>query len=288
MTGGSTATSNTTTQNLTPDQQSLVDLAQPGYQQFAASTPTLPGSAGVAQFNNNQIQGQNSVLGSTGTQQSVVSGAANANNLVDSGSLLDPSSNPSLAAYQQSAVAPIYQNLSQSILPQLSANASTGSGGISANVGGSREGIAQGIATEGANNAAGATEANIANSGYNSGLNALLTGIGAAPTTAAAQTIPGATQSTVGDVQQTQTQANMTADQQAAQFAQWLPYLKSSMLTSAASGTPGGSATSVGTANTDPSLLSSIIGGASAAGGLLGGAGSAASGLSKLIPALAL
>lgn len=287
MTGSTTSASNTTTQNLTPDQQSLVDAAQPGYQAFAASTPTLPGSAGVAQFNNNQVQGQNSVLGSTGTQQGIVSGAANANNLLTSGSLLDPTSNPSLQAYQQSAVQPIYDNLNSVTLPQLSANASTGAGGISANVGGSREGIAQGLATRGANEAAGQTEANIANSGYNSGLQALISGIGSAPTTAAAQTIPGVTQSTVGDVQQQQDQANLTANTQAQQFAQWLPYLQSSLLTQAAASTPGGSSTSTGSTNTDPSLLSSIVGGASAAGGLLGGAGSAASGLSKLLPFLA-
>lgn len=286
MTGSTTSASNTTTQNLTPDQQSLVDAAQPGYQAFAASIPTLPGAAGVAPFNANQIEGQNAVLGATGTQAGVVGGAANANNFLTSGAALDPSTNPALAAYQSSAVQPIYDNLNSVTLPQLASGASTGSGGISANVGGSREGIAQGIATRSANNAAGATEANIANSGYNSGLQALIQGISAAPTTAAAQTIPGVTQSTVGDVQQQQTQAELTAQTQADQFAQWLPYLKSSLLTQAASSTPGGSATSTGSTNSDPSLLSSIVGGAAAAGGLAGGAGSAATGLSKLLPFL--
>lgn len=279
MNGGTTATSNTTTQNLTPDQQSLVDLAQPGYQQFAASNPTLPGSASVAPFNANQVAGQNSVLGVTGNQASTVNSAAGANQYLTSGAELDPSSNPALADYQKTAVQPIFDNLNSVTLPQLSSGAATGSGGISANVGGSREGIAQGLATRSANNSAGATEANIANSGYTSGLNALLQSIGQAPTTAAGLTVPGATQSTVGDVQQQQTQAGLTADTAASQFAQWLPYLKSSLLTSAASGSPGGSTTSTGSTNTDPSLLSSVIGGASAAGGLAGGLG-------KLLPLL--
>lgn len=279
--GGSTqGTTNTTTQNLTPDQQNLVDMAQPGYQQFAASNPTLPtGNNAVAPFNPNQVQGQNAVLGSTGTQSGVVSGAAGANNLLTSGSLLDPASNPGLANYQKSAVQPIYDNLNQVTLPQLSANASTGSGGISANVGGSREGIAQGLASRGASEAAGQTEANIANAGYSAGLQGLIQGTGLAPTTAAAQTIPGATQSTVGDVQQQQSQQVLNANNAASQFAQWLPYLKSSLLTGAASGTPGGSATSVGSTNTNPSLASMLIGGGAAAGGLAGG-------LSKLIPLL--
>lgn len=282
MGGTSTGTSNTTTQTLTPDQQSLVDLATPDYQQFAAANQTAPtADQSVAPFNANQIQGQNTVLGTTGTQTGVVSGAANANNLETSGSLLDPSSNPSLAAYQSSAVQPIYDNLNQTTLPQLSANTATsGSGGVSANVGGSREGIAQGIATEGANQAAGATEANIANSGYNAGLSALNAGVNSAPTTAAAQTIPGATQSTVGDVQQQQTQSVDNANVAADQFAQWLPLIKAQLLTQGASATPGGSTTSTGTGNTSANPVSQIIGGASAAGGLAGG-------LAKLLPLLA-
>jgi hypothetical protein len=280
MGGSSQADTKTTTQNLTPEQQSLVGLAQPNYQSFAASTPTLPGSAGVAQFDPLQTEGQNQVLGATGAQGNIVSGAGNANQWLTSGASLDPSTNPSLAAWQKSAVQPIYQNLSQNILPQLSANASTGSGGISANLGGSRQGIAEGIATEGANQAAANTEANIANQGYSSGLNALLQSIGQAPGTAAAQTIPGVTTSTVGDIRQGQAQQNISADTAASQFAQWLPLLKAQLLTQGASGTPGGSATSVGTSNTNPSLFSQIVGGASAAGGLLGSAGKAATGLS--------
>lgn len=283
MMGGTTSgTSNTTTQTLTPDQQSLADLAQPDYQQFAASTQTAPtADQSVAPFNANQIQGQNTVLGTTGTQTGVVSGAANANNLETSGSLLDPSSNPALAAYQSSAVQPIYDNLNQTTLPQLSANTATsGSGGVSANVGGSREGIAQGIATEGANQAAGQTEASIANSGYNAGLSALNAGVNSAPTTAAAQTIPGATQSTVGDVQQQQTQSVDNANVAADQFAQWLPLIKAQLLTQGAASTPGGSTTSTGTGNTSANPVSQIIGGASAAGGLAGG-------LAKLLPLLA-
>lgn len=274
------STSNTTTQNLTPDQQNLVDLAQPGYQQFAATSLTAPtADQSVAPFDPNQVAGQNAVLGTTGTQSNVVGSAANANQLETSGALLNPSSNPSLAAYQQSAVDPIYKNLSQVTLPQIGANASTGSGGISANFGGSRQGIAEGLATEGANNAAGNTEASIANAGYGAGLNALTSGVAQAPATAAGLTVPGATQSTVGDVQQQQAQSVLNANTAASQFAQWAPLLQSQALTQAAAGTPGGSATSTGTSNSTPGLAQLLIGGASAAGG-------AAGGLSKLLPFL--
>lgn len=57
-----------TTQNLTPEQQSLVNLSMPGYQNFAASgVPTLPtGNQAVAPFNAAQTSGQNAVLQATG------------------------------------------------------------------------------------------------------------------------------------------------------------------------------------------------------------------------------
>lgn len=281
MGSGSSSDSKTTTQNLTPEQQSLVSLAQPGYQAFAAGQQSLPGAAGVSPFDPSQVAGQNKVLESTGTAGNVVGGAANANQFLTSGAALDPATNPSLAAWQKSAVQPIYDNLKENTLPQLSADASTGAGGVSANFGGSREGIAQGLATKSANNAAGATEANIANSGYNAGLGAMNTAVGQAPTVAAAQTIPGTIQSTVGDVRQQQAQQVLSAQQQADQFQQWLPLIKAQLLTQGASGTPGGSTTAVGTGNTDANPISQIIGGASAAGGLAGS-------LAKLLPLLAV
>jgi hypothetical protein len=58
----------TSTQNLTPEQQQLVGLSMPGYQNFAASgQPTLPtGNQAVAPFNAAQTAGQNAVLRATG------------------------------------------------------------------------------------------------------------------------------------------------------------------------------------------------------------------------------
>lgn len=107
----------------------------------------------------------------------------------------------------------------------------------------------------------------------------MLQSIGQSPTIAAAQTIPGTTTSTVGDVRQQQTQAGLTADTAAQQFQQWLPFLKAQLLTQGAGALPGGSATSTGTSNSDASPLAMLIGGTAAAGG-------AASGLSKLLPFL--
>lgn len=69
----------------------------------------------------------------------------------------------------------------------------------------------------------------------------------------------------------------MSADQQAQQFADWLPAIKAQLLGQGAAGLPGGSTQSIGTTETSANPFSQVIGGAAAAGGLAGG-------LSKLLP----
>lgn len=279
--GGSTTTqSNTTTQQLTPEQQQLVSLATPQYEQFANSNITMPtGDQAVAPLNATQQQGEQQVLGQTGTQASTVGSAANTNQAISSGEFLDPGSNKYVTNAVNAATQPIFDNLNQVTLPQIGANASTGAGGVSANFGGSRQGIAEGLATKGADEAAGQAAAGIENNALTTGINATNTAIAQAPTTAASLDIPGSATSAVGSEQQTQAQNVLNANNQASMFAQLLPLLKGQALTQGAAGTPGGTTTSTGTTNNSANPISQLIGGASAAGGLAGG-------LSKLIPLL--
>jgi len=325
MTSGSSSNTTTTTQQLTPEQQGLVGLAYPQYQQFAASNPTLPtGSQAVAPFNQAQQAGQQAVLGATGvggaqagtpnpptggggayggagasgswqpppgvvgstssaTPASAVGGpnmggtvgtAANTNQYLSSGAFLDPGSNPYVQNAVSAATAPIYQDLSQRTLPAQQAAAAAGSG---ANFSNTREGIQEGLDVQGAQRAAGQAGANIMNTALGQGLTATNQAIAQAPTTAGSLALPGATASTVGDVQQTQAQNVLNANNAAAWFQQMLPALKAQMLTQGAAGLPGGSTTAVGQGTTDPGLASLLIGGGAAAGGLAGGLG-------KLLP----
>lgn len=282
MGGSSKADTKTTIQQLTPEQQALVSQATPYYSQFAASNPSLPtGTESVNPFDPQQLAGQEKVLGAVGGAEDTVGSAAGTNQYLSGGAFLDPGSNPYVTNAVKSATQPIFDNLSETTLPQLSAGASTGAGGMSANFGGSRQGIAEGLAVKGAQRAAGQAGANIENTALGQGLSATNTAIAQAPTTAASLTIPGTIQSTVGDVRQQQGQNVLSADNAAKQFQQWLPLLKAQMLTQGASAIPGGSATSTGTSNTDANPISQLIGGASAAGGLAGS-------MAKLIPLLAL
>lgn len=260
----------TTTQNLTPEQQSLVSLAMPQYQQFAASNPTLPGAAGVAGFNPNQVAGQNAVLGSTGTMGDIVGTAGNQVKDISGGSLLDVGNNPVVQNAVKATTDPIFQNLAEKTLPQLQATGAAGSG---VNYGGSREGVAEGQAVQGAQRAAEGAAANVVAPAYTSGLNATMQALGLAPTTAAAQALPGATTSSVGDVQQQQAQNVLNAQNQAKQFADWLPMLKAQLLTQGAGALPGGSASSVGQTTQEAAPWQIAAGLLTGAGSLFGSGG---------------
>jgi hypothetical protein len=280
MGSGSQSDQKTTTQQLTPEQQQLVGAALPEYMKFAGSTPTLPtGDQAVSPFDPLQTQGQNQVLGAVPGVSDTVNSAAKTNQSIAGGSFLDPGSNPVVQNAIKAATQPIYDNLNENILPQIGANASTGAGGVSANFGGSRQGIVEALGTKNANQQAGQVGAGIANQALQTGLGATNQAIAQAPATAASLTLPGTVTSTVGDVRQGQAQNVLNANNAASQFSQWLPLLKAQLLTQGASGLPGGSTVSSGTSNTDANPISQLIGGASAAGGLAGG-------LSKLLPFL--
>jgi len=284
MGGGSNQQQTTTTQQLTPEQQSLVSLAAPQYQAFAASNPTMPtGEQAVAPFTPAQQAGQQQVLSSTGQMGNIVGTAGNTNQYLSSGAFLDPGSNPYVQNAVKAATDPIYQDLRENTLPNQQATGAAGSG---VNFGGSREGIAEGKAIQGAQRAAGQTAAGIENTALGQGLAATGQAIAQAPASAGALAIPGATTEAVGAEQQGQNQQVLNADNAAAWFQQMLPLLKAQELTQGAAGLPGGSTSAVGSGTTDPGLFADVVGGASALGGLLGGVGKlgGSAGLAGLLP----
>lgn len=276
---GTQSDTKTTTQNLTPEQQGLATQAAGFYNQVAGSDPTLPGASSVAGFDPLQTAGQNQVVGAVPQAADTVNSANTANQQFTAGDYLNPD-NPSTQGAINAAVRPLTDTYRDVTLPGIASDASTnGAGGIGANFGGSRQGIAEGLATRDLNNKIADTSSTIANTARQSNMANLLTAIGQAPQTAASSTIPGGITSTVGDVKQQQAQAGLTADTQAQQFQQFLPWLKAQVLAQGASGLPGGSVTSTGSSDTSANPISQLIGGTAAAGGLAGG-------LSKLLPVI--
>lgn len=252
-----------TTYQLSPEQRDLLNLAMPGVRQFAASVPQRYQGSTVAGFDPSQVQGQNEVLGAAGTQGDLARSGAAANKFFTSGSIWDPASNPNLQGAIDAATRPITQNLNENILPGIRADAVT-----SGNFGGSRQGVAEGIAARGASQAIGDTASKLVQNEYDTNVNAQLKALGLLPTVQGAQTAEGTTTSGVGDVRQAMNQAQLNQNVGNFNFDQYAPFLQSKDIVSLLQGLPGG--TTVSTGNTpQANPWTQALGGA-AAGASLG------------------
>lgn len=90
-----------------------------------------------------------------------------------SGQALDPNSNVALRSATEAAVRPFIENFQTSILPGIASDAITAGG-----YGGTRQGIAEGLAAKALMQQTGDITANMANSAYGQGLNAMTQGLG--------------------------------------------------------------------------------------------------------------
>ena len=284
MTGGGTQNvQQTSTTQLTDQQKELIDLAMPGLKNFASNPPQLPGYSRVAGFDPAQTQGQQQVLNSVPAQQEIASGAATATNFLTNPNIVDPNSNPGLQGAINAAVRPIQEQLTTSTLPAIRGEAIA-----NGQYGGSRQGIAEGLAAGKASSAIGDATANIVSEGYKAGLDALARGASIAPQSIGAQSLPGLTTSGVGDVRQNLAQQQLSESASDYNYNQVLPYLVGSDLVSLAGGTPGGSTVSTAT-GPGQSFLSSALGGltlGSTIGPALGLTGAAGGGIGAGLAAL--
>lgn len=264
MGGSSQPVSQTTRIEKSPGQLELERLAMPQLREFAANPPQYYPENAVAGFDPSQTQGQEAVLGATPNQASVVGSAADASRFFTSGDVLDVNRNPGLAGHIAAATRPIYSNLTERVLPAIRSGANQ-----AGQFGGSRQGIAESLAARDAATAAGDTSAKIVSGAYGQGLDAMAKGLGLAPTTAQALTIPGTTTSAVGDVRQDMAQQLLNQDVSRFNYSQMLPLSIGETLAriSGAFG-PLGATTTASTAQPNP--LMSGLGGA-ATGAALGG-----------------
>jgi hypothetical protein len=206
---------------------------------FSAPTIAGQGMAEQAAANQNQIAGQmaggattglRDILGMTGQNY-----AQNYGNLAQAKSFLDVNNNPYLAAAAGSAAQQINQNLQRNILPSVNATA-IDTGGY----GGSRQGVAQGLAMSDANLQASNAINKMYSDAYTTGVGAFGTGVqnfnagnqvantGMAdysqllselPATSALQTGGAATMSGVGAQQENLTQQQLNSQY----YGQWAP-----------------------------------------------------------------
>ncbi len=290
-----TVTSTTTsTQELSAEQKKLLGLATPVAEEFVTNPPTLfPGSS-IAGFDPLQQQAQQQILsaaespaflgtlqGATDAQQAFT-GPLLQQSLQGNeqllGQLTSPEANPFLQSAIQSAIAPLGRELTQRALPAVR------SGAIEAGqLGGSRQGIAEGLATQGFFDRAGEVAAALANQSLLSGqelsqklvsggLDTSLRGLITAPQTAQLPFLPATITGAVGSQQRALEQAQLSEEAQKFLSAQFLPFAAAQDVAALAFGGGGGTTRSVSTTPvaqaTSPSGFQSAIGGATLGGSL--------------------
>lgn len=251
---------------LGPEQKRIFDLAFPKLESFAATVPRRYNGTAIAGFNPNQIAGQEAVLDSTGAQQGVVQGGADASRFWTSGNVWDPVNNPALSGAVDAATRPITQAYTNEFLPAVRSEAIRAGG-----LGGSRQGVTEALGAEKAARAVGDTASKVVQGAYDTNVRAQLQAMGLVPTIAQSQTIPGVTMSGVGDVQQAQEQTRLNETIANFNYDQLAPFLQAKELVGLVQGMPGGSTVSTANNPPPPSGIMQALGGA-ATGATLGGA----------------
>lgn len=284
MGGSPSAPTQTTQQNLSPEQQQLMQLALPGVRQFAANVPQRYQGPTTAGFDPSQTAGQEQALGAASTVGGLAKSGAQTSNFYTGGDIWNPASNPNLQGAVDASVRPIYQNLTEQALPAIrQGDITTG------NFGGSRQGIAEGLASRGASQAAGDTASKLVQSEYETNVNAQLKALGLLPQTQQAQLAEATTTSGVGDVRQQQRQREIDDQISKFNYDQYAPFLQSKEILSLLQGLPGGSTTTTGSVpQSNPGIMQGLGGaaaGASLGSAIMPGVGTAAgAGIGALLP----
>ena len=257
--GGSSKTTQTTVP-WGPQQPYLLDLFSKSQDLLNNSDLSYyPGNT-VAPMSPLQIQAQGMAANNAiNTMAPFVSNMTGANNFL-LGPVLNPSSNPSLQAYADYLTNTMTRAFNEDVLPQVR------SGAVAAGQGGStRQGIAEGIATDRFQQNLGGALSSLYNSAYGQGLDALLRGTALAPQTLQAQQAVPAALSAVGAEQQAYQQAILNEYINRYNYNQTAPWDELAQYSQLVTGGFGGtSTTKQPTAESNPLL--------GAAGGALSGA----------------
>ncbi len=267
--GGSsqpTKTTQTVKQELSPEQRKLLGLAFPKAQQFARTNLELYPGDTVVDPNALQQQSQNQLVQSaTGGIQDTINQSKAAHNF-SLGGVLYPGSNPALQSATEAAIRPITEEYTQSVLPNIRNNAAQ-----AGQVGSSRQGVAEGMASRDFMRQVGDTAAQMQNENYQKGLDVFSRGMLLSPQMAQLQTVPSQLLGAVGTQQQGQEQAELNALIQRHGARQMLPLLAAQELSSLAGSFGGGGTTStaIGPTLNQPSGLMMGLGGA-ASGAAMG------------------
>lgn len=259
MGGAPKNTTQTTKVELSPEQKKILQTAMPYIEQYGKNPLEQYGGSQISPFDPLQTQGQEMALNAAGQQQQTADQASAASKFLLS-DVLSPDSNPYLKQYIDAATRPINEQLTQGTLPSIRGEANT-----SGQFGSSRQGIAEGLAAQGASRAVGDTTANIATTAYGQGLDAQGRALALAPQTQAMQAQSAITTSGVGDVRRNMDQARLTEEITRFYNEQMLPYIQGSQLAGLVGAIPGGGSTTTASGASSNPLMGGLGGAASGA-----------------------
>lgn len=257
----------TTTQvnktELSPEQQQLLGLALPFAQQYAGQPLGTYGGSTIAGFTPLEQQAQAGVAGaSTGAVRDLANAGTAGQMQILNPSTIDVANNPYVNAQASAITNNMTDNLLQRVLPAIRTGATQAGGMYSG--GGTREGVAQGLAIGQTNDAVGSALANLYGQAYNTGLSAVGQAVQRNPVAMASEVAPYEMMAGVGGQQRAMDQAQLDAAYKDWAVSQALPYTRATELIGLVNGIPGASGvSSVTGAQPQTNPLMGALGGAS-------------------------
>lgn len=262
-----TPTTQTTTSRveLTEPQKNILNLAMPFAETFAKNPPRLSSAPFTAGYNGLMNAGEAVGRAAVNPMAEVAARARDTHARLTNPALLDAASNPHLQSYIQAAVRPITESFLEDTLPGIRSGAVA-----SGQYGGSRQAIAEGIASGRTSRAIGDTSAAIASQGYGQGLQAQQSALGMTDMISDVQLDPSRALFALGEGRRAERQAQLDEIHKRQLFEQLRPLLMGQELIGLVNATPGATAVATGPGPQKPSPFQQILGGASAIAGLIG------------------
>lgn len=222
---------------------------------YSTPGPSLFPGSWTAGFTPAEQSGQAGVLKqATGSLPAIAQQAQNAYNF-GTGAVLNPDANPYARAHGDAIIRPIYQNLTESILPNIRAGATA-----TGNLGSSRTGISEGLAAGRTSQAAADALGTFYSNAYGQGLNTFSNTLGQTKAVQDAQLAGPTAEADVGAQQRAMEQAKIEEAKTKYAYEQALPYTKLAEYANLVKGPFGGTSEST-LEGPPPSTVANVLGG---------------------------
>lgn len=262
-----------TTEKLSREQNKLLDASMQFFKPYLrGKTPELYGGSVIPDLNRDQLDAQGMMRRGAEQQQDLWKDMARTYGQMTSLDTLDINNNPYTKAAMDAAIRPMQESFSEVQLPGISQEAVTAGG-----FGGSRQGIAEGIASGKLSTAIGDTTAKIGSDLYQQNLSNLNKMIALGPQVMQGATAGAQTLGSVGAQNYALNQAQLQEQKDLFNAQTMLPFNMGLQLAGLSAGVPGGSQISTVPGPTT-SPWQNILGGAAMGAGVGGPWGAAAGG----------